>query len=230
VADVDAALSGLNFTPQQTLSIAFDYLAKERPEYADLKKYINENGEIDTKKFQQEIDSDGDGVPGEPEDLNLWVKEQLKEAAKNAYSGYQKDYADKFSTNNKETDLKNTATNLIDEFNNAQGQFDFSILHNLKYGGKNIAGSQVRNGKLYLEYIARTTGEGQEIAELPPIDLNDKTAIRLLFTEYVKQQKGLSEANKIMKFINDEDILTFNDASANMSILFPSPSTKNPLP
>lgn len=109
LADVDAALSGLNFTPQQTLSIAFDYLAKERPEYADLKKYTNENGEIDTKKFVEGIDLDGDngegdGVPGEPEDLNLWVKQQLKDAAATAYEGYQKDYEDKFSTDDKQTE------------------------------------------------------------------------------------------------------------------------------
>lgn len=109
LADVDAALSGLNFTPQQTLSIAFDYLAKERPEYADLKKYTNENGEIDTKKFVEGIDLDGDGgkgdgVPGEPEDLNLWVKQQLKDAAAAAYEGYQKDYEDKFSTDDKQTE------------------------------------------------------------------------------------------------------------------------------
>ena len=94
--DVKAALSGLNFTPEQALSIAFDYLGKEQPEYINIEDFKDENGEINISKFKRTIDEDGDGTFGEPEDLNLWVKNKLAEAASNAYEGYKEDYADKF--------------------------------------------------------------------------------------------------------------------------------------
>lgn len=94
--DVKAALSGLNFTPEQALSIAFDYLGKEQPEYINIEDFKDENGEINISKFKRSIDLDADGISGEPEDLNLWVKNKLVEAASDAYEGYKEDYADKF--------------------------------------------------------------------------------------------------------------------------------------
>jgi len=100
--DIDAAISSLNFTPEQALSIAFDYLGKEMPEFVTISDFKDKNGNIDIAKFKGSIDMDnggkGDGVPGEPEDLNLWVKSQLKKAATESYEDYRRDYADKFDT------------------------------------------------------------------------------------------------------------------------------------
>jgi len=96
--DIDATISGLNFTPEQALSIAFDYLGKEMPEYVTIADFTDKNGNIDIAKFKSNIDMDNDGKFGEPEDLNLWVKSQLKKAATDAYEDYKKDYADKFDT------------------------------------------------------------------------------------------------------------------------------------
>lgn len=86
--ELSASIDGLNFTPDEVMSIAFDYLAKEKPEFANLKDYEGKIGE-----WVQTIDTDGDGVPGEDEDLAAWAKNQLKTIGNNAYSGYQKDYA-----------------------------------------------------------------------------------------------------------------------------------------
>lgn len=100
--DIDAVVSSLNFTPEQALSIAFDYLGKEMPEYVTISDFKDKDGNIDIAKFKGSIDMDnggkGDGVPGEPEDLNLWVKSQLKKAATESYEDYRRDYADKFDT------------------------------------------------------------------------------------------------------------------------------------
>lgn len=91
--ELSTAIDNLNFTPDQVMSIAFDYLAKEKPELANVKDYEGKVGE-----WVKTIDMDGDGVPGEDEDLSAWAKNQLKTIGSNAYSGYQKDYADKFDT------------------------------------------------------------------------------------------------------------------------------------
>lgn len=85
--ELSASIDSLNFTPDEVMSIAFDYLAKEKPEFANLKDYEGKIGE-----WVQTIDTDGDGVPGEDEDLAAWAKNQLKTIGNNAYSGYQKDY------------------------------------------------------------------------------------------------------------------------------------------
>lgn len=96
--DIDAAISSLNFTPEQALSIAFDYLGKEMPEYVTISDFKDKDGNIDITKFKNGIDMDNDGKFGEPEDLNLWVKSQLKKAATESYEDYRRDYADKFDT------------------------------------------------------------------------------------------------------------------------------------
>ncbi len=229
--DVNAALAGLNFTPEQSLSIAFDYLGKEQPEYVNIEDYKNENGDIDIAKFKGSIDMDGDEKFGEPEDLNLWVKSQLEKAAAEAYDGYKKDYRDKFKTDSSENkDAKLNAEEYAEELNSALSNYDFSMLNNTKIGGKLITGSEIRNGKLYLEYIARTTAEGQEMAELAGIDLNDKVRLKALLSEYIKGQKGLSISNKISNNITDEMLFTIEDINKQNSILFASPTIKPNLP
>jgi hypothetical protein len=125
---------------------------------------------------------------------------------------------------------KTRASAYVDELNNALSNYDLSMLHNSKIAGKLITGSEIRNGKLYLEYIARTTAEGQEIAELAPIDLNDKNKLKALLQEYVKGQKGMSMSNKISNFINDNELSTISEVNKQNSILFPSPTTKPQLP
>lgn len=98
--DIDAVVSNLNFTPEQALSIAFDYLGKERPEYVTIADFKDKNGNIDIAKFKTKMigDLDGDGEVGDRDDLNLWVKSQLKKAATESYEDYRQDYADKFDT------------------------------------------------------------------------------------------------------------------------------------
>ena len=90
--EIDNALRNLNFTPEQTLSIAFDYLGKEMPEYVDRSKYLDENGDIDINKFKGTIDADGDGNFGENEDLLVWTRNQLKEIGLKSYNVYQDQY------------------------------------------------------------------------------------------------------------------------------------------
>jgi len=132
--EIDLIVDQLNFTPEQALSIAFDYLGKERPEYANLKNYQNKDGSINIEGWKKTIDADGDGKPGEDEDLSKWVKDQLKEVAENSYEGYKKDYADKFDTD-KPNDFvvlgEDIATNIIkdpvsqfQEFSNAPIKYD----------------------------------------------------------------------------------------------------------
>ena len=229
--DVNAALAKLNFTPEQALSIAFDYLGKEQPEYVNIEDYKNEKGDIDISKFKGSIDMDGDKKFGETEDLNLWVKSQLEKAASDAYDDYKKDYADKFKTDTDQNqNIKLDAENYAEELNNALSNYDFSMLHNTKIGGKLITGNEIRNNKLYLEYTARTTSEGQEMAELAGIDLNDKVRLKALLSEYIKGQKGLSISNKISNNINDEMLFTIEDINKQNSILFPSTTAKPNLP
>ena len=229
--DINAALAKLNFTPEQALSIAFDYLGKEQPEYINISDFKDKDGNIDIAKFKSGINMDGDKKPGEPEDLNLWVKSQLEKAAIDAYDDYKKDYADKFKTDpSKDENTKLDAEEYAEELNNALSDYDFSMFNNTKIGGKLITGSEIRNGKLYLEYTARTTSEGQEMAELAGIDLNNKVRLKALLSEYIKGQKGLSISNKISNNITDEMLLTIDDINKQNSILFPSPTIKPNLP
>jgi hypothetical protein len=88
--EIDNALRNLKFTPEQTLSIAFDYLGKEMPEYVDRSKYLDKNGDIDINKFKGIIDAEGDG--NEDEDLLAWTRKQLKEIALKSYNAYQDQY------------------------------------------------------------------------------------------------------------------------------------------
>lgn len=90
--EIDNALRNLKFTPEQTLSIAFDYLGKEMPEYVDKSKYLDKNGDIDINKFKGTIDEDGDGKFGEDEDLLAWTRNQLKEIGLKSYDAYRGQY------------------------------------------------------------------------------------------------------------------------------------------
>lgn len=90
--EIDNALRNLKFTPEQTLSIAFDYLGKEMPEYVDRSKYLDKNGDIDINKFKGTIDAEDGNFGDEDEDLLAWTREQLKKIALKSYNAYQDQY------------------------------------------------------------------------------------------------------------------------------------------
>lgn len=233
--EINLVVDQLNFTPEQALSIAFDYLGKEKPEYANLKNYQNKDGSINIEGWKKTIDTDGadgtgDGIPGEPEDLNIWVKNQLKEVAKNSYDGYKKDYADKF-----DKDKNNTSENIaiagIEDIENALTDFNFSILNGKTINGRKVENTEIKNGKLIINYVARTTSEGQEIAESEPIDLNNQTEIKGLIGEYLKSIYGSDKnVDEAILSLRNKNIKTFKQSAQEKSILFPSPSTKKQLP
>ena len=228
--EIDLIVDQLNFTPEQALSIAFDYLGKERPEYANLKNYQNKDGSINIEGWKKTIDADDDGIFGEDEDLNKWVKDQLKEVAENSYEGYKKDYKDKFDTDKNNTS-ENIATAGIEDIEKALTDFNFSILNGKTINGRKVENTEIKNGKLIINYIARTSAEGQEIAESEPIDLNSETAIKSLIGEYVKSiYGGDKNVDEAILLLRNKNVKTFKQSAQEKSILFPSPSTKKQLP
>lgn len=232
IQKVKQDLSQLNLSDMQYISAAFDFLGKETPGFTSpFTSYIDEDmkAALKAKDINAIPDTDGDGNP--MNEIKAFVNDAMIKAAEDSYDAFKKDYADKFDSDidpNKQP--KSDAEEYVDELNNALSNYDFSMLNNSKIAGKLITGSEIRNGKLYLEYIARTTAEGQEIAELAPIDLNDKNKLKALLQEYVKGQKGISMSNKISNFINNSELFTIAEVNKQNSILFPSPTTKPQLP
>ena len=232
IQKVKQDLSQLNLSDMQYISAAFDFLGKETPGFTSpFTSYIDEDmkAALKAKDINAIPDTDGDGNP--MNEIKAFVNDAMIKAAEDSYDAFKKDYADKFDSDvdpNKQ--FKSDAKGYVDELNNALSNYDFSMLNNSKIAGKLITGSEIRNGKLYLEYIARTTAEGQEIAELAPIDLNDKNKLKALLQEYVKGQKGVSMSNKISNFISDSELFTIAEVNKQNSILFPSPTTKPQLP
>lgn len=232
IQKVKQDLSQLNLSDMQYISAAFDFLGKETPGFTSpFTSYIDEDmkAALKAKNINAIPDTDGDGNP--MNEIKAFVNDAMIKAAEDSYDAFKKDYADKFDSgvdSNKQ--LESDAKGYVDELNNALSNYDFSMLNNSKIAGKLITGSEIRNGKLYLEYIARTTAEGQEIAELAPIDLNDKNKLKALLQEYVKGQKGVSMSNKISNFISDSELFTIAEVNKQNSILFPSPTTKPQLP
>lgn len=232
IQKVKQDLSQLNLSDMQYISAAFDFLGKETPGFTSpFTSYIDEDmkAALKAKNINAIPDTDGDGNP--MNEIKAFVNDAMIKAAEDSYDAFKKDYADKFDSDvdpNKQ--FKSDAKGYVDELNNALSNYDFSMLNNSKIAGKLITGSEIRNGKLYLEYIARTTAEGQEIAELAPIDLNDKNKLKALLQEYVKGQKGVSMSNKISNFISDSELFTIAEVNKQNSILFPSPTTKPQLP
>ena len=232
IQKVKQDLSQLNLSDMQYISAAFDFLGKETPGFTSpFTSYIDEDmkAALKAKNINAIPDTDGDGNP--MNEIKAFVNDAMIKAAEDSYDAFKKDYADKFDSGvdpNKQ--LESDAKGYVDELNNALSNYDFSMLNNSKIAGKLITGSEIRNGKLYLEYIARTTAEGQEIAELAPIDLNDKNKLKALLQEYVKGQKGISMSNKISNFISDSELFTIAEVNKQNSILFPSPTTKPQLP
>ena len=232
IQKVKQDLSQLNLSDMQYISAAFDFLGKETPGFTSpFTSYIDEDmkAALKAKDINAIPDTDGDGNP--MNEIKAFVNDAMIKAAEDSYDAFKKDYADKFDSDvdpNKQ--FKSDAKGYVDELNNALSNYDFSMLNNSKIAGKLITGSEIRNGKLYLEYIARTTAEGQEIAELAPIDLNDKNKLKALLQEYVKGQKGISMSNKISNFISDSELFTIAEVNKQNSILFPSPTTKPQLP
>lgn len=226
-ADVRNALVGLNFTPEQTLSIAFDWLGKTAPgyvkeKYAYLKDYTKD-GEIDTEAFMKKIDAetgDGDGEAS-PEELNEWVHEQLIQAAETAYSSYQKPSAPPTKEN---TRIIKQGEDYADNFNTAMQSLDFnSIISNMRYEGKPITGYEVKNGKLYLELTVGKDKDGIQVINSMPLDLNNKIDVQRLFRYYVQKEENSSvQSRKILENINLENIFTYDETKGDGINLFPN--------
>lgn len=221
--EISRGFDSLNLSDTQLATLSIDQLGS----------IPNKQGEMydeDTAGLLREDIKDGviDDVELK-NNITSFLKEQITTAANQTYSVYfNKKEDDGVDESVEQT--KTRASAYVNELNNALSNYDLSMLHNSKIAGKLITGSEIRNGKLYLEYIARTTAEGQEIAELAPIDLNDKNKLKALLQEYVKGQKGMSMSNKISNFISDSELLTIAEVNKQNSILFPSPTTKPELP
>ena len=221
----DLSLLMNKMSDEQIVSTAFDFLGKETPDYTSaFSKYI----ETEDKNILENFNEDD---PDSMKSIRKFVYDNFLEAAEGSYLEFRKGNEDKFKPekNNLE-DIKNDADSYAEDLNNALSNYDFSMFHNTKIGGKLITGSEIRDGKLYLEYTAGTTEEGQRIAELAGIDLNNKVRIKALLSEYIKGQKGLSFSNKVSNLITDDMLFTIEDINKQNSILFPSPTTKPNLP
>lgn len=226
-------LSQLQLSDNQYISAAFDFLGKETPGYVNpFDSYIKEDMKValETKNINAIQDTDGDGNP--MNEIKSFVNDAMIKAAEDSYEAFKKDYADKFipDTPDKDKNIKLNAEEYAEELNNAMSNYDFSMFNNMTIFNKLITGSEIRNGKLYLEYSAGIGPEGQKILEFEGIDLNNKARLKSLLSQYIKKEKGLSLTNKIMNNITDEMLFTIDDINKQNSILFPSPTTKPNLP
>lgn len=195
--DVKSALSTLNFTPEQSLSIAFDYLGKERPEYINIEDYRDADGNIDIAKFKTDkvTDLNNDGNIDENE-LNSWIKSQLVEAAENAYDGYKKDYADKFepdtptATEEKEKQTQQNINFATDQLNKMKlpktpkGMIDVdSTVFNRLLNNLNLSvdpqGSYVAGEKKIIKVKSNITNKTLNIMSDMPIAEFNRTLLML---------------------------------------------------
>jgi len=214
--EVKEGINNLNLTDMQYLSIAVDKLGYTGTDIDILKK--------------ESTDENPDKIDVDRDKIIKFVHDNITTSANEAFSAYFESKDPKDDGTENVENLKSLAEDYTKELNDAMSNYDFSMLHNTKIGGKLITGSDIRNGKLYLEYTARTTSEGQQIAELSGIDLNNKVRLKALLSEYIKGQKGVSMSNKITNNITDESLFTIDDINKQNSILFPPPTTKSNLP
>lgn len=220
--EIDSGFEQLELTDMQYLTLAVDKF-----------KYGSEKDHVNIDVLKEELKDKNPNKIDNPDikiKLQEFIKDKLTKAAEEAYKAYFEPKDPKGDGTENVENLKSLAEDYTKELNDAMSNYDFSMLHNTKIGGKLITGSDIRNGKLYLEYTARTTSEGQQIAELSGIDLNNKVRLKALLSEYIKGQKGVSMSNKITNNITDESLFTIDDINKQNSILFPSPTTKSNLP
>ena len=166
----------------------------------------------------------------------------LIEAVKDHYRKTAANYAKQFENQRIEEekiddskDKNNTSENIandgIKDINKALTDFNFSILNGRTIKGKKVESTEVKNGKLIINYIARTSGEGQEIAESEPIDLNNEIEIKGLIEDYLKSRYGSDKSvDEAILSLRNKNVKTFKEAAKEKSILFSSPTTKPQLP
>jgi hypothetical protein len=179
------------------LSIAFDYLGKERPEYINIEDYRDADGNIDIAKFKTDkvTDLNNDGNIDENE-LNSWIKSQLVEAAENAYDGYKKDYADKFepdtptATEEKEKQTQQNINFATDQLNKmklpktSKGMIDVdSTVFNRLLNNLNLSvdpqGSYVAGEKKIIKVKSNITNKTLNIMSDMPIAEFNRTLLML---------------------------------------------------
>jgi hypothetical protein len=103
--ELDRELGDLNLTREEAISVAFDYFGKEQPGYINFtKKEFDKEQNTGLMNFEGDsegwieanldvLDKNNDKYVDAGE-LNLWIKQQLKEAGQKSYADYTKKYVE----------------------------------------------------------------------------------------------------------------------------------------
>lgn len=215
---VDETIDNLKLTEDEVLSIAVDELGFLPKEYAgSLKQLFDEN-------------KDGNVI----DDLLPKIKQEFKEVIntplqRELQAQNRKTAID--DTKDKDNTSENIATAGIEDIENALTDFNFSILNGKTINGRKVENTEIKNGKLIINYVARTTSEGQQISESEPIDLNNQMAIKNLTGEYLKSIYGSDKTvDEAILSLRNKEIKTIEKAAQEKSILFTPSTTKPQLP
>jgi len=197
---------------------------------SDENDYVYEDYEFNEKG---EFVKTGKVISGEA-GLIERVKDYYRNAAAQYASQFESNRIEKetiSTTKSKDSTVENIATAGIEDIEKALTDFNFSILNGKTINGRKVENTEIKNGKLIINYVARTTSEGQQIAESEPIDLNDQMAIKNLTGEYLKSIYGSDKTvDQAILSLRNKEIKTIEKAAQEKSILFPSPTTKPQLP
>jgi len=215
---IDETIDNLKLTDDEALSIAVDELGLLPKEYAgSLTQYFDQN-------------KDGSVI----DELLPKIKEEFKKVI-NTPLQRELQAQNRKTAISEAKDEDNTSENIatagIEDIEKALTDFNFSILNGKTINGRKVENTEIKNGKLIINYVARTTSEGQQIAESEPIDLNDQMAIKNLAGEYLKSIYGSDKTvDQAILSLRNKEIKTIEKAAQEKSILFPSPTTKPQLP
>lgn len=190
--EIDSVISGMKFTPEETISIAFDYLGAKQPEYIKKDDFMT-NGEFDLSKFVVHVgDSDKDGEITE-QDMDHWVKSELAKAAKKSYKDYYNDYNQEEADSAANSDEAKTNAYYEDGkrfIENLTGEFDGQELKGLKYNGKLISEVAFNQDMIIIDVIEKTVGDEQLTASYN-FDVNNVIDLKKLTNIYLTGTYGI---------------------------------------
>ena len=189
--EIDSVISGMKFTPEETISIAFDYLGAKQPEYIKKDDFMT-NGEFDLSKFVVRVgDSDKDGEITE-QDMDHWVKSELAKAAKGSYKDYYNDYNQENADSEANSDEAKTNAYYEDGkrfIENLTGEFDGQELKGLKYNGKLISEVAFNQDMIIIDVVEKTVGDEQLTASYN-FDVNNVIDLKKLTNIYLTGTYG----------------------------------------
>jgi len=209
--EIEKKLDSLEFTKDEALSIAVDFLGKEQESYA---------GEVMK-------DLDGDGVAGTIDDINMFIKDQLRQGVKTKLTDLRKAYEKNIEAKTDTTDP--TATQLKEFEKQTKIAETTNNLQNFKVP-TNTKGNLILNEPIFLNDLAEM---GYSITGDPKVVKDKKGEIErtavVIKNNYTNETAFIDSGNLNLQELKRILLRLAGDSQENIDKYFPA-TQMGPLP